>query len=145
MIKVNSLALESGFGSMFLEVKLRRPMDCWRKFQEELPLEEFQSAIDESGLPDSPELKEVELDLIRFSNCVERTPAVGLAAYYSVSFIDGSQQAVLCEFGLENDTHGLLFFANDFEVVIPRVKTESVLSGTWMPSCQTSQFKWNDY
>lgn len=98
------------------------------KFQEELPLEEFQSAIDESGLPDSPELKEVELDLIRFSNRVERTPAVGLAAYYSVTFIDGSQQAVQCEFGLENDTHGLLFFANDFEAVIPRVKTESVLS-----------------
>lgn len=96
------------------------------KFQEELAMNEFESAILESGLADTPELKGVELDVIRLSNRLERADAIGLVGIYLITFMDGSQQTVQCEFAANDSSQGLLYFANDFEAIVPMAQAERV-------------------
>ncbi len=96
------------------------------EFQQELALNEFQSAISASDLAEGSELKNVHLETIRFSNRMQRAAAFGLTAYYMAKFDDGSQQAVQCEFANQDNSPQLLAFANDFEAILPTSEDDRV-------------------
>lgn len=96
------------------------------EFQRQMSADAFHTALADSQLLGLPELRRVEFDRLRYSNRLERTDAVALAAFYVAHFSDGTHQAVYCEFAADASQPALIAFANDVEAVLPATDRQAV-------------------
>jgi hypothetical protein len=88
-------------------------------FQQQLPIDQFTTAISEIEFPDGSTIQSLELAAVRCSTRLERADPLAITACYVAQLESGEHLVVQCEFAGLTDPKQLTYFANEFEATIP--------------------------